>query len=241
MQGQLVEIFYITKIIMMVPPAHFMIGLLLSGGLDSCILLKHLTSQGRRVQPFYIRSQLRWEKAELRAARAFLSALKDTNIERLVVLEMPLKDLYGNHWSTIGQGVPDNKSADDAVYLPGRNALLIIKALLWCRLQGIEQLALAVLGSNPFGDATDGFFADFESALDRAIGGRVRVVRPFAQLDKQQVMQIGRDLPLELTFSCIAPINGLHCGACNKCGERQKAFGMINVEDPTYYVKKDEG
>ena len=223
------------------PSSNSTIGLLISGGLDSCILLKHLLSEGQRVQPFYIRSQLRWEEEELRAARAFLRALNDENIERLVVLEMPLKDLYGRHWSTNGQGVPDNKTTDDAVYLPGRNPLLIIKALLWCGLHGIDQLALAVLGSNPFGDATTKFFADFESALDRATGGRVRVLRPFALLDKRQVMQLGRDLPLELTFSCIAPVDGLHCGVCNKCAERQKAFRLIDLKDPTNYVKKDEG
>jgi 7-cyano-7-deazaguanine synthase len=214
------------------------IGLLISGGLDSCILLKHLVNEGRRVQPFYIRSQLRWEQEELAAVQAFLSAIKNDKVEPLVVLEMPLKDLYGRHWSTNGQGVPDHKSADEAVYLPGRNALLIIKASIWCRLHGIEQLALGVLDSNPFGDATAEFFADFQSALDRATGGHVEMVRPFARLDKQQVMALGRDLPLELTFSCIAPARGLHCGACNKCAERQKAFRLINMVDPTQYVKK---
>jgi 7-cyano-7-deazaguanine synthase len=215
------------------------IGLLLSGGLDSCILLGHLVERGHRVQPFYIRSQLRWEEDEQRAIEAFLRAFSGDNIERLVVLDLPLKDLYGNHWSTNGQNVPDARSSDNAVYLPGRNALLIIKASIWCRLNGIDQLALGVLGSNPFSDATPEFFGEFESALDRATGGRVKVARPFDQFDKQQVMQLGHGLPLELTFSCIAPIDGLHCGTCNKCAERQKAFRLIEVKDPTKYVKKN--
>jgi 7-cyano-7-deazaguanine synthase len=217
------------------------IGLLLSGGLDSSILLGHLVASGHRVQPFYVRSQLRWEEEELRAVRAFLHAMATNDggkIERLVVLDMPLKDLYGRHWSTEGNGVPDARSPDDAVYLPGRNALLIIKALIWCRLNGLNQLALGVLGSNPFGDATGEFFADFESALARATGGRVQVVRPFAQFDKQQVMRLGSRLPLELTFSCIAPVDGLHCGQCNKCAERQKAFRVAKVEDATRYAAK---
>ena len=37
-------------------------------------------------------------------------------------------------------------------------------------------------------------------------------------------MALGRGLPLELTFSCISPLRGLHCGHCNKCAERQAAF-----------------
>jgi 7-cyano-7-deazaguanine synthase len=213
------------------------VGLLLSGGLDSCILLGHLAAQGQKVQPFYIRSQLHWEDEEQLAIAAFVKALDNGNIQRPVTLEMPLKDVYGRHWSTDGLAVPDANTADDAVYLPGRNALLIIKASIWCRLNGLEQLALAILGSNPFGDATAEFFDDFESALGRATGKRVHVVRPFAQFDKKEVMRLGRDMPLELTFSCIAPINGLHCGVCNKCAERQKAFGSINRADPTTYAK----
>jgi 7-cyano-7-deazaguanine synthase len=119
--------------------------------------------------------------------------------------------------------------------LPGRNAILLVKAVVWCRLRGIGQLALAVLGSNPFGDATPDFFADIENALDRALGGRVRIVRPFDAMTKREVMELGREFPLELTFSCIDPRDGLHCGRCNKCAERQEAFQSISQKDPTKY------
>ena len=148
-----------------------------------------------------------------------------------------MRDLYGNHWSINGQNTPDADSPDDAVYLPGRNALLAIKPMLWCAMHGIEELALAVLASNPFADASDGFFRDFEAALDRASGSRVRLVRPFARMEKKDVMELGRELPLELTFSCIAPVDGLHCGRCNKCAERRRAFRSVNADDPTRYAE----
>jgi 7-cyano-7-deazaguanine synthase len=215
------------------------IGLLLSGGLDSAVLLGHLLYQGRVVQPFYIRSHLLWEAAELAAARRFLAAAAAPNLAELVVLEMPLNDVYGDHWSLTGRAVPDAASPDTAVYLPGRNALLAIKAVLWCRLHGIEELALAVLRSNPFDDATEEFFCEFEAALARAAGGRVRLVRPMAGLDKWQVMELGRRLPLELTFSCIAPVDGEHCGRCNKCAERMAAFRAIGLLDPTAYTSQN--
>ncbi len=212
------------------------IGLLLSGGLDSCILLGRLLDDGHRVRPFYVRSQLVWQREELRAVERFLEALSCARLESLVVVELPLGDLYKDHWSVTGERPPDASSPDAAVYLPGRNALLMIKAALWCRLHGIDRLALAVLESNPFGDATPEFFDAFESALHHATGGRVRIVRPFSQFDKRQVMELGRELPLELTFSCIAPAAGVHCGQCNKCAERQAAFSLIGVDDPTRYA-----
>ncbi len=213
------------------------IGLLLSGGLDSGILLAHLLRQGRRVRPFYVRSGLVWEHAEIPAVQRLVRALACESLDELVFIELPLGDLYTDHWSITGRGTPEADSPDSAVYLPGRNGLLIIKVALWCRLRGIEQLALAVLESNPFADATDEFFAGFEAVLNRAVDGRLRIVRPFARLDKRQVMRLGAAAPLELTFSCISPVGQAHCGRCNKCAERQAAFDLAGLEDPTQYVQ----
>ncbi len=46
----------------------------------------------------------------------------------------------------------------------------------------------------------------------------------------------GRAAPLGLTFSCLAPQRGLHCGACNKCSERRRAFVEVGLHDPTEYA-----
>ncbi len=209
---------------------------MLSGGLDSCILLGDLLRQGREVYPLYVRASLAWEEDELAAARRFIAALAQPRLGALVVLHLPVDDLYGRHWSVTGQSVPDAASPDEAVYLPGRNAILVLKAGLWCQLHGVPCLALGLLGSNPFGDAAPAFFEHLESALRLATGIPLAVVRPFARLTKAQVMERGRGLPLELTFSCIAPQEGVHCGRCNKCAERQAAFRAAGLEDPTLYA-----
>ena len=217
-------------------PRRDTLGVLISGGLDSSILVGHLLSQGRRVQPFYIRSHLIWEPAELATAREFLQACRSENLEELVTLELPLDDLYNSHWSITGRDTPPAGSPDEAVFLPGRNALLLIKAALWCQLHGIEELALAPLGTSPFADATAGFFESFQAVLERTSDRPLRIVRPFDNMNKRQVMEIGRELPLALTFSCISPREGLHCGACNKCGERQAAFREAGLADHTRYA-----
>lgn len=188
------------------------------------------------MQPFYIRSGLVWEGEELAAARRYLDAFSSPRLGELVVLELPLADLYEGHWSLTGDDPPDAESPDRAVYLPGRNALLIVKAALWCGLHGIEALALGVLESNPFADASAEFFDGYEGALNCAVGGQLRIVRPFGGMSKREVMELGRGFPLELTFSCLAPSAGRHCGACNKCAERNAAFRLIGAEDPTAYV-----
>jgi 7-cyano-7-deazaguanine synthase len=211
-------------------------GLLLSGGIDSAVLLAQLLERGSRVVPFYVRTGCVWDECELAAVKRFVAAVPDEELADLVVLEMPLADLYGDHWSISGRGVPDDQTPDEAVFMPGRNPLLLIKPALWCQTHGVPRLALATLANNPFDDATLEFFAAFEAMLSQATGERVEIVRPFERLHKRQVMELGRHLPLELTFSCLAPAGGLHCGQCNKCAERRLAFREIELADTTRYA-----
>jgi 7-cyano-7-deazaguanine synthase len=214
------------------------IGLLLSGGIDSAVLLDQLLQSGSRVVPFYVRTGCVWDSCELDAVQKILKATSAVHerLDELVLLEMSLEDLYGNHWSISGENVPDDTTADEAVFMPGRNPLLLLKPALWCQMHGVGRLALATLGNNPFDDATPEFFAAFEAMLHCATGELVQIVRPLASMAKHSVLQLGRHLPLELTFSCLSPVDGLHCGACNKCAERRLAFREIGRNDPTCYA-----
>lgn len=217
------------------PVAGAPVAVLLSGGLDSAVLFAQLARQQIVVQPVYVRSHLRWEAAELAAVRQWLARLASPWVRPLVVLEMPVADLYGEHWSLCGD-VPDADTPDEAVYLPGRNLLLVAKPALYCQMHDIPQLALAPLVSNPFPDATDRYFAALETMLELGGNRPLRIWRPFADWHKVDVMRLGRDFPLELSFSCINPVGGQHCGACNKCQERRLAFSQADINDPTQYA-----
>ena len=211
-------------------------GVLASGGLDSSILIGHLLREHRRVQPFYVRTGLHWQQGELPALGRFLAAVATDMLAELVILELPLADLYAGHWSLTGREIPPADSPDEAVFLPGRNALLIVKAAVWCQLHGIGELALAPLGTSPFADASEAFFRDFELAINHGSERLLRLSRPFGNMNKRQVMDLGRGLPLELTMSCLSPVDGRHCGQCNKCAERQIAFREADMEDRTIYA-----
>jgi 7-cyano-7-deazaguanine synthase len=220
----------------MLEPSDRDIAVLTSGGLDSAILCVDLLGDFRSVIPIYVRSGLTWEDAELAALVRFLEAVKTEGLSSLVVLAEPVADVYGSHWSTGGASIPGSDSADQAVYLPGRNLLLTVKTAVWCRLRDVDALALGSLGSNPFPDSTPGFFETLEILLNRALGGQLRIVRPFDRLKKTDVLRRGQHLPLHLTFSCIDPTDGLHCGRCNKCAERQKGFHDAGLLDRTPYA-----
>lgn len=212
------------------------VAVLASGGLDSAILVAQLASEGRQVTPIYVRFGLAWEDAEVRHLERFLASLPFPDIRALVVLDLPVADIYGTHWSVTGRDVPDDDSPDEAVYLPGRNLLLLAKSSVWCALNSVPTVALGTLAANPFPDADREFFAGFSALAGRALGFPLEVVTPFAGLAKHEVLELGRQFQLDLTFSCIAPRSDRHCGFCNKCAERQLAFKVLGITDATKYA-----
>jgi 7-cyano-7-deazaguanine synthase len=211
------------------------LAVLISGGLDSAILLGETVRQSARVHPLYIRTGLHWEREELHHLHRFLQAVRCPTLGSLQVLDLPVADLYEAHWSITGKEVPGAETPDGAVYLPGRNVLLLSKAVVWCHLHHVPAVALALLAANPFPDASPAFFAAFQDALGLALENRIEVLRPYAGLSKREVLQRGRELPLTLTFSCIRPVTGQHCGRCNKCAERRRAFADAGMTDGTVY------
>jgi 7-cyano-7-deazaguanine synthase len=110
--------------------------------------------------------------------------------------------------------------------------------MLWCHLHDVPGVALAVLADNPFPDATPEFFSAYAAAVNQAVNGKVQVHRPFAGMKKVDVLRRGRELPLELTFSCLQPRGEIHCGRCNKCAERRRAFLDAGIPDPTQYASE---
>jgi 7-cyano-7-deazaguanine synthase len=148
------------------------IAVLVSGGADSAVLLAESLRSHSLVHPLYVRCGLCWEETELVHLRRFLDVVRSPALAGLHILEMPVRDLYrSSHWSLTGENVPDGDTPDDAVFLPGRNVLLLAKAMLWCHLNAVPELAMAPLEANPFPDATPLFFAQYEAAVSRAAQG----------------------------------------------------------------------
>ncbi|KKN52381.1 hypothetical protein LCGC14_0612980 [marine sediment metagenome] len=70
--------------------------------------------------------------------------------------------------------------------------------------------------------------------------GQVEVETPLRRLDRPRVIRLGNEwnLPWELSFSCVNRTT-IHCGTCQACLRRQRAFKQEGHIDPTAYWRDD--
>jgi 7-cyano-7-deazaguanine synthase len=235
-------------------------AVLLSGGLDSAVLLADEASRGE-VQPLYVSVGLAWEAAERAMVSQFLAQARfHGRVRPLVSLSVDMRDVYAaSHWAVEGRP-PAYHTPDDDVYLPGRNIVLLGKAGVYCAAARLERVVLGTLAHNPFPDATPEFRAAMARALSLGLAHDLQIDAPYAGSSKAEVIKRGIELglPLELTLSCMKPGFGkrgsgfgsrgsgpesripnhespLHCGTCSKCRERHDAFLELGLADPTVY------
>jgi 7-cyano-7-deazaguanine synthase len=218
---------------------------LLSGGLDSAVLLAEEAARGA-IQPVYVSVGLAWEAAERQAVRLFLASLPhDAGVRPLVSLSVDMTDIYpAAHWARAGHA-PGYHTPDEDVFIHGRNIVLLGKAGVFCASAGINRLLIATLDHNPFPDATPAFRTAMSTALSIGLARPLEIAAPYSTLSKAEVIRRGArsGVRLELTLSCMnAHAAGeefpRHCGRCSKCRERHDAFVEAGIADLTDYADR---
>jgi 7-cyano-7-deazaguanine synthase len=215
-------------------------AVLLSGGLDSAVLVADEASRGE-VQPIYVSFGLAWEAAERAMVERLLPAAPGRDRMRpLASLSVDMRDVYAaSHWAVEGKP-PAYHTPDEDVYLPGRNVILFGKAGVFCAAATIRRLVIGTLEHNPFPDATPEFRDAMQRALSLGLAHDLRIEAPYAGRSKAEVIRRGAALgvPFELSLSCMNPRGTTHCGECSKCRERHDAFVEAGVSDPTEYASR---
>ena len=185
-------------------------AVLLSGGLDSAVLLADEAARGE-VQPIYVSVGLAWEAAERAivvalARRARRSAAASRRWSRCRV---DMRDVYA------ADALGDRRDGRPATTRRTRTS--ICQAATSCcsarrpssaRRRGIDRLVIGTLAHNPFPDATPEFRAAMARRCRSASTARSdrRAVRRASS--KAEVIRRGAALgvPFELTLSCMNPV-----------------------------------
>lgn len=218
-----------------------MIGtlVLFSGGMDSTALLAQTVGQGGEVQAVSINYGQRHAK-ELSSAAAVADRMGVRwNVVDLSVLAQSLTSaLTGSAEVPHGHYAEDNMTA---TVVPNRNAIMLMVAVGIAASRGLDRVATAVhAGDHPiYPDCRPEFVeaASHAAQLGTAGLGDVRIVAPFVNITKADIVSLGREYgaPFELSWSCYEG-GEVHCGRCGTCVERAEAFHLAGEADPTTYA-----
>jgi 7-cyano-7-deazaguanine synthase len=210
----------------------------ISGGLDSAVLLYHLLAAGDEVLAFSVNyGQRHVRELEQAAALARRRGLRHE------IAELPgLARLFGaNSLTAPDIAVPDGHYTDVSMkqtIVPNRNMILLAAAAGWAIAEGAGAVAYAAHAGDHtiYPDCREPFAAALDAALAQADWHPVRLLRPFITWSKSEIVRRGAELgvPFADTWSCYKG-GQRHCGTCGTCTERREAFRLANVPDPTSY------
>jgi len=187
--------------------------ILLSGGIDSTVLLGELLVEGIQCSPLFVDYGQRAASRELVAAER-ISKHYNAPLSRIALSSFG--DMFRNM-------LTDSKSSDPV--FPARNMLLLTIASQIAYERHLDAVAIGIIRGPAYPDCDRPFLEAAESALSKALRRRIPILAPFTDINKIEVALLGRALkaPLKDTYSCF--IGGTsHCGKCPSCIDRRIAM-----------------
>lgn len=216
---------------------------LLSGGLDSALVLAMAKAEGRDSIALSFDYGQR-HRAELRAAEQIASALGAIDH---VIASIDPRLLSGS--SLTGRGAPPKNRTPDEIgrcvpstFVFGRNLLFLSAAVALAGARRADEILIGVneVDCSGYPDCRPEFIHSFARTTRLALGDAVSVcVRaPLVGMKKHEIvreaLRIGVDPALAL--SCYDPSDeGAACGECDACVLRLGAFATIGEKDPARY------
>lgn len=151
-----------------------------------------------------------------------------------------LKDVFIGVTSLCDENIPMTTSFSQPIIVPFRNAILLSIAVAHAIAIGARRILYGAQGSDePFyPDCRKEFYESFGKSAKLGTGQDVVIEAPFSNIPKSAIIKLGSELgvPFELTWSCY--LNGpKHCGKCESCVNRRKAFREAGIPDAAEYLE----
>jgi len=210
---------------------------LLSGGLDSAVVLYHALSEGYDLSCISFDYGQRHKK-ELICARR-LAGLNNSKWQ-LVKMSFPWKGSAllddGMKLSQSGKmtkGVP-------STYVPSRNIIFLSYAASYAEVIGVDTIFIGAnqIDYSGYPDCRGSFLSAFETAINKGTkrgvsGKKIKIISPLLRKNKRDIINIGYKLGVrfEYTWSCYKG-ESVVCCKCDSCVIREKGFKAAGIKDP---------
>lgn len=208
---------------------------LLSGGVDSCVVLASAMKKGLDCLCLSFHYNQR-HKIELEAAKEIA---KYYNAKHKIITIDPTA--FSLSSLVTKEEIPKNRTIEQITnseipntYVPGRNTLFIAYAAIQAEIYEAKEIHVGanLLDFHAYPDCRPIYFEKFQQLLNVATkqaieGNPPQLKTPLIEMSKQEIVNLGIELkaPLSLTFSCYDPIEkNTPCQQCDACKIRGEAF-----------------
>ena len=216
----------------------------LSGGLDSCVATC-VYAKEYEIHGITFNYGQKSFKQELKASKAICEKMGFTH----EVIDLEWLNKISNSSLTSSKEIPTltNEDLDDldkckqtasSVWVPGRNIVFSAIATSYAESIGASIIIVGwdLEEAATFPDNSKEFLESFNNMLNVGSLENIEIKAPAIDLDKSEIVRLGDKInaPMELSYSCYSG-DDKHCGVCESCMRRKRAFRLANVKDLSEY------
>lgn len=208
---------------------------ILSGGIDSTTVAYWVEEQGYEVHAI----TFNYGQIATREIEHATRIAQELDIPIKVIDLSTLKKIFVGVTALCDKTMQMPSKFNPTLIVPFRNAIFLSIAVAYAVSVNADNIFYGAQRSDQlfYPDCRREFYKAFEEAASLGTGRKITIEAPFNSITKSEVIKIGTRLgvPYHLTWSCY--LNGpLHCGKCESCVNRKKAFAEARVQDPTNYA-----
>jgi 7-cyano-7-deazaguanine synthase len=206
----------------------------LSGGPDSATVAYWAKAKGYQIYPI----TFNYGQIALKEAKAAQKISEKLGTTTKIIDLSALKEIFSCVTSLCNTEIPLTSEFSAPIIVPFRNAIFLSAAVAYAVAVGADKIFYGAQGSDePFyPDCRHEFYEAFEKAARLGTCIEITIRAPFSGNKKSDLIKKGAKLgvPFKLTWSCYRD-GPKHCGKCESCVNRKKAFQEAGVADPTKY------
>ncbi|EKO5121722.1 7-cyano-7-deazaguanine synthase [Vibrio fluvialis] len=185
---------------------------LVSGGLDSTLVVRLAMEEGITVFPLFVDYGQRAKDKEYRACQL---AMKSMGLPEPKIASM------SGFGDLVHSGLTDcSLDIVEDAFTPGRNLLFLLLAASYAYQKGADAVSIGLLHESTtiFPDQTPEFLQRAEQLLSFSMGINLKVLAPLSDFTKQDVIALANIKGITNTYSCHLG-EDKPCGHCIACKE----------------------